>query len=247
MTHSTTPVNTVAPLANVSLCMRTIKRAIDRAPHLPGLVVFYGPSGFGKSTAAGYVSNKLDAVYVACKGSTNRKALYLDILKEMGIKPAATIYEMEEQITQGLCDTDRPLIIDEVDYLVKKKSIECIRDIYEGSLAPILLIGEEELPTKLERWERIHGRVLDWAGAVAVTLEDVAHLAHLYCPEIDIDERLLVGIHEQAKGSVRRVTVPLDYVLNKARTLGISKIGLEECSVSELPSGKPTSRRKSWV
>ena len=41
-----------APLTNVSLCLASLTRAIDRPRHLPGIVVFYGPSGYGKSTAA---------------------------------------------------------------------------------------------------------------------------------------------------------------------------------------------------
>ena len=42
----------IAPLTNVALCLGTLRRAIDRPRHLPGITVFYGPSGYGKSTAA---------------------------------------------------------------------------------------------------------------------------------------------------------------------------------------------------
>ena len=52
MTNHTIPVNTVANLANVSLAVKALERAIDRPAHLPGMVVLYGPSGWGKSTAA---------------------------------------------------------------------------------------------------------------------------------------------------------------------------------------------------
>ena len=41
-----------ARLANLAICQAALKRAMDRPGHLPGLVVHYGPSGWGKSTAA---------------------------------------------------------------------------------------------------------------------------------------------------------------------------------------------------
>lgn len=243
MTQPIIPVNTVAPLANVSLCMAAIQRAVERQPHLPGMVVFYGPSGYGKSTAAAYVRNKLDAVYVECKSSWTKKALLTEILLETGLQPAKTIYEMSNQINEYLADTGRALIVDEMDHLVEKKAVETIRDIYEGSQAPILLIGEEQLPAKLERWERFHGRILDWTGAQGVSLEDVAHLARLYCPELDIDEHLLIKIHTLAKGSARRVCVNLANVQEQAQRQGSGSISAHECPDRMLYTGKAPSRR----
>ena len=47
---------TTAPLKNVALCTRLLEQAINRPAHLPGLVCFYGPSGWGKSFAAAYAA-----------------------------------------------------------------------------------------------------------------------------------------------------------------------------------------------
>ena len=53
MQQNDTAVNTgIAPLTNIALCLGTLRRAMDRPRHLPGITVFYGPSGYGKSTAA---------------------------------------------------------------------------------------------------------------------------------------------------------------------------------------------------
>lgn len=56
--------------------------------------------------------------------------------------------------------------------------VEIARDIYEGSGSPVILIGEEHLPKKLEQWEHVHGRMLDWVdlrseaeAAAALALE----------------------------------------------------------------------------
>lgn len=236
-------VNTVAPLTNVARCMASLQRAIERPIHLPGMVVFHGPSGFGKSTAAAYVRNKLDAIYVECKSTWTKKALLTEILFEMGIAPEKTIYAMFNQICEYLGSTGRALIIDEMDHLVDKKAVEIIRDIYEGSQAPILLIGEEQLPAKLERWERFHGRILDWTAATAVTLEDVAHLARLYCPKLQIDENLLLQIHKLAQGSVRRVCVNLARIQEEANKGGLDRIGTSDWGDCQFYTGKAQARR----
>ena len=47
-------VNTIVPLTNVGLLAQAVESAANRPPELPGLVVMYGPSGYGKSLAAAY-------------------------------------------------------------------------------------------------------------------------------------------------------------------------------------------------
>lgn len=77
MQQTTPNVNTgIAPLTNVALCLGTLKRAINRPRHLPGITVFYGPSGFGKSTAAACAVIQCRACYVQARSSWTRKAAH---------------------------------------------------------------------------------------------------------------------------------------------------------------------------
>ena len=243
MTAKTPNVNTVAPLTNVGLCLALLERAVNRPQTLPGMVVFHGPSGYGKSTAAAFVRNKLNACYVECKSTWTKKALLTEILREMGVAPHKTVYEMYNQICEHL--VGRILIIDEMDHIVDRKLVEVIRDIYEGSQAPMLLIGEEQLPSKLEQWERFHGRILDWQAAQPVGLADVAHLSRLYCPGLDVGEDLLIRIHDLSKGSVRRVCVNLAKVFEEARRSGMKEVCVESWGARELYTGRAPARRLS--
>lgn len=147
MTNEIQAVNTgIAGLKNVGLFLQAVTTAQNRAAHLPGLAVFYGPSGYGKSTAAAFAGNKTRAYMVAAKSTWSPKAMLSSILLEMGIEAAATCYQMTDQIAEQLMKSGRPLIIDEADYIVGKKMVEVVRDIYEASSASIILIGEEMLP-----------------------------------------------------------------------------------------------------
>ncbi|MCG9087420.1 AAA family ATPase, partial [Laribacter hongkongensis] len=91
----------------------------------------------------------------------------------MSIKPCGTIPALLDQICEQLAASQRPLIIDEFDFALRSDSmVELVRDIYEGSQGTILLIGEEQLPQRLKRWERFHSRVMAWIPALPVSLED---------------------------------------------------------------------------
>ncbi len=243
MTHNPPTCNTVAPLANVSLCAGALERTMHRASHLPGLVCFYGPSGWGKSTAAGYTRNRHRAYYVECKSTWTKKATLLAILHEMGIAAPKTVYEMTDAICEQLGRSGRPLIIDEMDHLVEKKAVEIIRDLYEGSGAAILLIGEEQLPKKLERWERFHGRILDFIPAQPADLDDAHHLATLYCRQVTVGADLLEKIHQLSRGSVRRICVNLERVQEEALAQGLDEISLAQWGGRPLFTGDAPARR----
>ncbi len=238
-----TIVNSVAGITNVAICHKAIQRAFDREGHLPGMAVFYGPSGFGKSVAACYAANHFDAVYVQCKSTWTRKALLEATLKEMGIKPGKTLPYMSDQISEELTLSNRPLIIDEFDYLVDKKQVDVIRDIYESSQGTILLIGEEQLPRKLQRWERFHGRILEFFPAQPVSISDIAQLQNIYTPGIDIEDALIKRIHKAAKGSARRVCVNLDRVRDFAVTDGKQAISNSDWGDKSFFTGDVPNRR----
>lgn len=204
--------NTIAPLQNVALCSQAITNAMNRAEHLPGIIALYGPSGWGKTFAATYSANKHRAYYVQCKSAWTRKAFLKAVLEEMGIAPASTIYEMVDQIAQELALSGRPFIIDETDFLVERKYIEIVRDIYESSFATILLIGEEHLPAKLKKWERFHNRVLNWIPAQPATLSDSKILANIYAPDVAIHDDLLIKVVEASRNVTRRICVNLNKI-----------------------------------
>lgn len=220
---------TILPLKNVSLCTRALERAIGRANHLPGIVEMHGPNGFGKSYSACYCMNEYNAVYVQAQSTWTRKAILLAIAKALGLTSGVsgkTMYEITEVVSERLALSNRPLIVDEMDHIINQGAVEVIRDIYEGSLAPILLIGEENMPNKLRQWERFHGRILDFVAAQPADAEDARILAEFYCPKIKLEADLLASLAEAAGGSIRRICVNLDLIQETALGAGKKVIDL---------------------
>jgi DNA transposition AAA+ family ATPase len=238
-----TQVKTVAALGNVALATSTLLRAMSAPEHLPRMVVFSGPSGFGKSYAASYLAARYQAYYIECKSTWTRKVVLQQILKRMGITPEATVNSMLEQVCEQLAVSGRALIVDEMDYLVEKSAVEIVRDIYEGSQAPIMLIGEELLPKKLKRWERFHGRILDWAAAQPADLDDAMTLAEFYCRELEVDADAVAIIQKKANGSVRRICVNLELAQEEAIKAALSRITAEFVLNLNLYTGEAPARR----
>lgn len=235
-------VNGFAPLTNVALCLSALETAIGRAQHLPGLVAFYGPSGWGKSNAATYCANVHRAYHVQVKSMWTRKAFLLALLKEMGVAPADTCYEMVNQISEQLSLSGRPLIIDEFDHLVTQRSVEMVRDIYEGSEAPILIIGEEMLGHKLKQWERFHGRVLQFVPAQPANLEDAEHLREFYVKKAQVEDDMLEYLVERLAGNVRRISTNLTYVEEVGLKEGKRKIDRDWWGERPLITGEVLQR-----
>ncbi len=235
---------TIAPLTNVGLCMSALDRAINRTMGLPGIIEFHGPSGYGKSTAAMFVCVRMRGYYVAVQSIWTRKAFLQAVLKEMQIAPAKTIPEMGAQIAEQLARSGKPLFIDEADILLNKAGgANLIKDIHEAAMGcTIVLIGEEQLPDTIEKWERLHGRVLDWITAQPVTLADAQTLTNIYANGIEVAEDLLKHLIDKAEGSVRRVIVNLDRIRDEASKTGWKIIDKATWGNRPLYTGKPPKR-----
>lgn len=228
MTKNVKPlVGGLANIRNIAQCYEAVERTLKRNPLLPGISAFYGPSGFGKSTAANYVATKTNAFYVQVKSTYTKKSFAEAVLREMSIPIPKTLSEQMELASAELAKSGRPLIIDEFDHLLTGNKVEIVRDLYEASQGTFLIIGEEQLARKLEKWERFHGRVLNWVPALPSDLNDVIALATIYAPSIEIDLAVLERLVAVVRGSTRRVSTNLEMLHEYALDEGVAHVTLE--------------------
>lgn len=234
----------LAALKNVAGFMQLVIKLQQRGPHLPNLGVMHGASGLGKSYASIYVQNKTRAVRVEVGESWNRKSFMRAVVRECGdADPKGATADLVEQAIMLLGDQpDRPLLIDEADKLVDKGLIEIVREIAEKSQVPVLLIGEEQLPQKLARVERVHNRVLDWYPAEVCDLEDCRKLAAIFLPSASIDDALLEIVRQKGEGRARRVVVTLTGMSEWARNAGVRDLTPENYSGAVYTGEAPKAR-----
>lgn len=235
--------NTIAPLTNVGLALEAIEHSLNRSPNLPGLICLYGPAGYGKTQSATYAANSYRAYYITCKSSMTKKGLLKALLLEMGIHPQGNIEDMQAAVEEQLAKSQRPLIIDEADYLISRKLVSLVRDIFDATDATIMFIGEEKIPSELRKVERLYRRFLSWVPAQPATYDDALHLAGIYARGIEVAGDLLAKVHEISKGSTSRISVNLDLIQREARNEGLDAMDLETWGDRGFYDGEAPTRR----
>lgn len=229
-----------APLANMSRAGEAMARAVTRPDHLPGLVVLHGPSGYGKTAAAGFVAAMHDAAYVEAKSFFTQKFFLSRLARELGVvERARTIAAIAEAICDALAERPRPIIIDEADHVVAKGFIELIRDIHDTTGAPVMLVGEERLPEKLAQWERVHRRILHFEQMRPGTVTDALALRDHYARGVHVEDDLVLFFLEKTKGVIGRVVVNLERAREIAVSLGRKSIDRDIWGARLVETGQP--------
>lgn len=224
MTHSPRPVKQPAPLTNVVLLLNAVNEAIDDCRDMGEgfFVAFYGHPGYGKTQACNYVRSKVRGYRVECCGHWTKRSLLKALLFEMSIPASGNTDDMFNVVVAQLQASQRPVILDEADQLIKPTLIEMVRNMMDKSRVPVILSGEERLIQKLERteYERSHSRILKPVPAQPADLNDTNILAEMYCPGVSIDEDWLKELHSQTGGNARRISINLNRAKNESQYLG---------------------------
>jgi len=232
----------IAPTSNIGLVHTLMEQLTGRAAGLPGIGAFYGRSGLGKSFGASYASHPagFNGIYVSCRSFETKKSFAEQICKSIGITAKGNIPLIVDAIVEVLSITNRPLIVDEVDYIVESRTLELIRDIHDASGAAILLIGEEHLPAKLKRHERFDNRVLTWQPAAVCSSGDFDLLAKQYAGDIQVSADLKKRVLAETNGITRRVVVNLENIKRWCDRKGV-KEAPANCDV-DLYTGRAPGR-----
>lgn len=228
MTEVFEPINNIAPLANVVRLQTLAVRLQNRAHGLPGIGCLFSPAGYGKSTAGIFVTNSMGACHIQALPFGGTKGLLEMIVTELGEHPARTVSALFLQAVTKLQRTGRILIIDEADQILTDRTIEMLRLLHDSTEVPLILMGEELLPQKLKRWERVHSRILSWVAAEPATIEDIGFLAPIYARGVAIDADLRAAVLSASAGSIRNASTNLAYISEFAASKGLTKISRGE-------------------
>lgn len=233
-----------APLVNMRLMHQLMTQAVERPGHLPGLVSFSGPSGFGKSTAAAYVAAEFQASYIEVRSLWTKKTFLEELARLQGVSPTGTAANILKIVVEKLAVSGRPLIIDEFDHAIDRGLIEIVRDIYELAGAAILIIGEEKLPLKLKKWERFDGRIAHCMQAMPADMDDARTLNKHYHPKVTVKDDLLERVAKLSRGSVRRIVINLEHIASFAKAEGMAAIDLAQWGNRQLYTGTDITLRE---
>ncbi|HEL4296598.1 ATP-binding protein [Stenotrophomonas maltophilia] len=214
----------IVPISNVARLAEAGEALLNRANGMPGMGLVYGASGYGKTTAVAWLATRQHGVFVRALATTTPSSLVESICKELGIARRPTNVGTIETIVEKLAETNRPLFVDEADYIAdQKRLVETLRDIHDLASVPVILIGMQNLRRTISTREQLAGRIAQWVEFQESTLDDARTLARELA-EVDVADDLLQRLHASARGTVRLIVVGLGRIEQFARSRSLSKV-----------------------
>lgn len=240
----------IVPISNVARLSEAASALVDRPYGMPGMGLIEGETGYGKSTAAAWMITRLNGVYVRALATSTPSSLLDSICKELQISRRPTNVGTVEEIVRRLAESQRPVFIDEADYLVEQKRlVETLRDIHDLATVPVVLIGMAGIRRKLTRWTQVTGRIAQWVDFQPSTFEDAKLLARELA-EVTIADDLVRQLHVATHGSVRLIVVGLGRIEQFARSRGLSQVSAADWTggdffIGTAPASKQPARLAS--
>lgn len=237
-----------APLTNMSLMLQTLMDCRESENPSARMGVFNGFSGYGKTIAAGFAAARTGAIYVSATRLWTQKSLLEAIAEELGIiKLERSAPRIFRQVVDQLNLAPVDMIVDEMDYLADKGYVEVLRDIHDATRIAIVMIGEEALPSKLQRWERFANRILVTTPAQPASVEDALQLRDHYCHRIQIADDLAELFRVRCRGITRRIVNNLQAAQRAAAAEGVSEIDAAWWGNRPIATGDVQVRRRESV
>lgn len=194
--------------------LRLKQRPVDA----PGLGIFHGPSGFGKTTAAvawrtQSPAGKVFIVQFDMLSAKTEKNMLAQILLSIDchVPFSYTAMRLRDTLMKELQVRECCLILDEAHYL-KKTALQSILQYLHDTLPRpmIILVGEEKLATDWSKTDRFATRVLSSMPCPQVTTTDIGNLVGDL--NVPMDQDLLIKVAESVKWSVRGLIVKVQAI-----------------------------------
>lgn len=149
--------------------------------NIPKLALVFGEHGLGKSQAIQWWADKNDSVYVRANRGMTSRWLLSEIAEELGENPYWHTQETFELIESHLQQNPKIIIIDEIDYLTEKHTIETLRDLHDRTGCPIVLVGMGAVDKKLSRYPHLCDRIYKTLKFEQFHKEDITNILNELC------------------------------------------------------------------
>ena len=226
---------------NVQRLRKIITSALDTEKGRPGMAAVWGEAGCGKTVAAQslYVTS---GYYLRAMEGVTQCAFLQDLCFEVkGSRPRSSA-ACKREIIAALDGERQAIFVDEADRLNVHR-IEDLRDIYDMTGAPIILIGEQGLPTLLEARSRIIDRIPNEFRLAFGKVEaaDVAMYA-MEAAGLSLTPEACTVVHTATHGNFRRIHNALLSIESTARAAGTAEV---DAQMARTVCDQQKARRKS--
>lgn len=170
-----------------------------------GNMLAFGAPGTGKTDVGQWYSTNQDVPYIRAHKITSKRSLLASIVGELKEAPSFRSDDLFNQIVESLIERPRPIIVDEVDYLVKGGAVEVLRDINDMTNTPIIMIGMEHVDKKLKRFRHLFDRFVSIVRFDLFANKEITDLAAEIC-NIPLSDCAIDFIEKSGHGKLRLTT-----------------------------------------
>jgi len=200
-----------------------MKKAVEQVR----LSAITGNAGYGKTTAAKrFIKNRPEAIYIKANNLDTTKDFLEMICKELNIKIEKRGKEMFNSVVATLGKINKFIVIDEAEWL-KDKTLDVVRNIWEESKTPIVLIGTLNLKQNLKgtrgELDYVDNRIRGRYTLESLSDEDLLSICNYYGVSKDGMER----VKTLACGNFRETVFLLDEAKDLAQSFNLDLIDSE--------------------
>lgn len=241
--------------------VRRFDQAIDdllNTEEIERMGVLWGPPGTGKTTTLTLLANKYNAVFIRALGCSTVTSILGDLCQMLGYvgkdgKRMQRRTDMLEFICARLTrDPDtgsalapRPIFVDEADYCFNDvKILDSLRDIYDITRCPVILIGMENIARTIRENGRFARRITQWIEFKGLDLEDTAQVAREMC-EVDVADDLIEHVHRETSGNIGRVKIGLSKIEKYASANRLTRVTAAEWGERPLYFDQPVFGKRN--
>lgn len=202
------------------------------------LLLVSGYTGFGKTSAVHWLQQSADApresrnaLYLQALPTWRQVSMLSDLVSALGFEPVRNSHALLRFAIDQLKMVKRTLIIDEFDRVLRTPDphslVEILRVIHDNANIPIVMVGEDQIETKLKRHTQFHRRIAARVQFNPLGLGDLQAVASQCC-EIEVAEDLLQAILVATGGNAAYCCKCLAQVEAAGRSAKLSRISREQ-------------------
>jgi hypothetical protein len=199
----------MAMTKNVRRFLAAVRELNDRPMGVEGMAILWGEPGEGKSTTVAFACNTLDGLFLRANTCWTPATMLAAFMVELGLPTTFRRGPMVEAAVKRLSERPRPIFIDEADYLFRHPDmLDVMRDIYDVTGSPVILIGMEEFARKVQSRGKFARRITQWVEFSGIDGDDARTLAETIC-DVKIADDLLAHIHKASRKNIGRMVTGL--------------------------------------
>lgn len=233
-----------AKTQNVTRFLSGVTAVEQRGAKEASMLLVVGEAGYGKTATVQWWAIQQDSLYLRAKSTWTPHWVLTELVRELGFVPARCTEELFSQCLRALAKNPTPIIIDEVEHtLHDSRVLESIRDLSDLTEVPVILVGMEQIRTKIARYRQISSRIVEVVTFNPASLVDVQTCVKTLS-EISINDDLIKAIHEQTQGRMRLVLNALATIERHAKRNSLKRVSLKDMAGQTLTQDWQARRQK---